>query len=262
MILKACSSFQTSLGVLRCIIHRRYINQTEKFETEEILLKEAIEQAVNRRQKRKAIGMIQRYRPPRGSQDWEKVFEICEWCRRLGEFEKAYDLLDIQGLIEEKNFQKPSNRRRLLWGARILNLLGAGKQALNLLNLISHFCPNDYLHIANIYFSNSKYIESIEFFRKTSETFDEMNSREVFLSHLGIADSYAVLKNFRDSIRHLRKAKRFATTQIQKAIYLQAGGEYLLRNGKYRFGMNFMLKPMNRTKAREDFLIFSSKVSS
>ncbi|MBI3557512.1 MAG: hypothetical protein HY074_14710 [Deltaproteobacteria bacterium] len=209
-----------------------------------------IETLVRERKTRAAGIQIRKYlRSPNARGDFKSLIQACDWYRRLGLFREAF-LLVADSLQEAlpvgKDFSTRQPRgRKILWAARLLNLLGASPQALMLARkLVAHDAESNQV-LANIFLANFEYEPAYAHFQQMSKLDEEPESYRSSINRLSLADSLAGLKRFDEAIavaRAIVETKRAAGEILLTGIALEAWGEYLARCARWQEALPLLEK--------------------
>lgn len=197
-------------------------------------LLEQIESAI-RNQEHSLMGdLITRYlKSERYSK--EARLTASEFYRRISQYSKGLELLHWQN--ESFNWKSlPEHEIRIrLQSIRLLNLLGASQFAVNMLDMIDFEIQKKYYElIAPIYLSNGRDAEAgrlYSFLEKLPVT--ELNY-QMRLRLIGLADSYAGLEKFEQSIELGERLLEKSTEPVMLAILNEALGSYHVRSGNLK----------------------------
>jgi tetratricopeptide (TPR) repeat protein len=185
-----------------------------------------------------AIHALQRSQPG----DEDLLIQCCDWLRRLGRFKEGFRLL---------NLRRGIRGRRLLWGARLLNLLGASSFARQFIRDVEPTTAMECRVMGNILLSNFEHGAALACFEKMRAFAPDLRAYEERLGLLGLADSLAGLRRFDEASALAEELSRTAKEPIFQAITLQAVGEYRCRAGDPRGAIGALRKAFERMPASE-----------
>ena len=200
-----------------------------------------IETLVRERKTRAAADQIRKFlRTPAARSDFKSLIQACDWYRRLGLFREAFLLVSdvlAEPLPADKDFSTRLPRgRKILWAARLLNLLGASSQALMLARkLVAHDAESNQV-LGNIFQANFEYDSAYAHFQKMHDLDPTPESYRSSINRLSLADSLAGLQRFDEAVaiaRAIAETRRTADDRLLQGISLEAWGEYLARSGRY-----------------------------
>lgn len=156
----------------------------------------------------------------------EVLFQCCDWYRRLGHYQKGIALLKINsGNLKITLSTTSKEGRKILWFARLSNLLGASSIAKRLIANITPASSEDHRIFGLIHLTNFS-------FQKAFDSFTEVVSRKLDtktyqnrMNLLNLADAGVGLKNISEAIEIQEKLLAAAESEFEIALYRQALGE-------------------------------------
>ncbi len=209
-----------------------------------------IETLVRERKIRAASVQIRKFlRQPAVRGDFKSLIQACDWYRRLGLFREAFllvsDSLEGEALPLGKDFSTRQPRgRKILWAARLLNLLGASSQALMLARKLVAHDAEAHQVLGNIFLANFDYEAAHVHFKQMLRLDQDPDSYRSSLNRLSLADALAGLRKFDEAIAHaqaIAQGKRTAEDMLLKGIALEAWGEYLARCSRWNEALPLLL---------------------
>lgn len=201
-----------------------------------------IETLVRERKARAATDRIRKFlKTPAAKGDFKSLIQACDWYRRLGLFREAF-LLVSDALAEPLPVAKDLSTRqvrgrKILWAARLLNLLGASSQALVLARKLDGHDAESHQVLGTIFLGNFEYESALSHLEKMTDFDAEPQSYRSSINRLGLADALAGLSRFDDAIKiasEIAQTRREVSERLLQGIALEAWGEYLARAGRYK----------------------------
>jgi tetratricopeptide (TPR) repeat protein len=161
--------------------------------------------------------------------------QVWDWLRRLGLYRMALKTLDL----DQVNFQRTSlstpEGQKLLWIARLFNLLGASKYALDLIRwLDSPRTHLEYRTLGSIYLANWEFELAFVHFQQMKILDPDPKSYFSRLSILLLSDSMSGIGKIDQACEIVEAQLQVKQEPLLEAILWSALGEYLARAASYK----------------------------
>ena len=154
------------------------------------------------------------------------LFVCCDWYRRLGQYQKGIALLKINS-SNLKIALSTANKegRKILWFARLSNLLGAPTIAKRLIANITAASPEDHRIFGLIHLTNFSYEMAYVSFQKVVRVEPAVKTYQSRMDLLNYADSLIGIKKFNEALELNRQLLTQSESDFETALLNQAVGE-------------------------------------
>ncbi len=206
------------------------------------LTSEQIEQAVQKRHIKKSKALIQKWIKKKPT--LQNKIAACEWYKRLGLLKDAYKVIAPKQWNFIKAKADSETAKQFLWTARILNQMGAVRYAFLVVRNLCFDKPEDLRAEANIYLTTYDFKTANDRFAKAWENAiaKERKSYSSRLGLIGLADSFAGLKEYKQAIDCISSIQVAKNETLLKGILKQVHGEYKAQQGKYKSALKDLLE--------------------
>ena len=153
----------------------------------------------------------------------EALFTCCNWYRRLGKYQKALSLLKINSQNLKITLSTAAREgRKILWFARLSNLMGAPTIAFKLIQNIKPDSVEDHRIFGLIHLTNFSYEQAYQSFLKIAPTNQTYQNR---LDRLSLSDCLVGLKRHQEALDINIELLTRAESEYETALVYQAIGE-------------------------------------
>lgn len=163
----------------------------------------------------------------------ETLFQCCDWYRRLGLLRDALSILSLKDPSQRHINSEETEGRRLLWGARILNLMGASSLALQYCSYLQCSSAEAFRITGNIYLANWEHKKALIAFKEMKKQMPEKDSYASRLQLLSLADAEAGVGHLDQAISQAQLLLKKSSEPLLQNILKSAIGEYLVNKGNY-----------------------------
>ncbi len=152
------------------------------------------------------------------------------WLRRMGLSRNAFILIEPRNWNFIKAKENDEIAKQYIWTAYILNLLGATRYAIKIIDKVTVRTADEFRIKGDVYLANYNYLKAKESY---DEYFKRLNEKEKLtyiarISKINYADSLAGVSQFKEAINVIESIEYEKDELNLQSIIFQAKAEYLI----------------------------------